>query len=105
MANEPEPVVVPGLIADQEELVRSIAEGVQQLTEDERAQFLVDLVEATAQGRTERVRELSLALLFTVRLAQNDEYRRAAKQVERIDEEQHPEPVDRQSLFARLRAG
>jgi len=95
---------VPGLIGSPEELAAAIREGVHRLDENTRTKILVEFAEATAGGLTERVSELARALLFTVRLAQNDEYRYAVKQVERMDEESAPQPLDRTAAFARLRA-
>jgi hypothetical protein len=96
---------IPGLYSNPEELETSWKDAAARLPADVLLQWTADVAEATARGDEARVRQLSVSMLCTIRLNQNDDYRRAVKQVERsIEETVEHRPMDRRAHFAALRA-
>lgn len=96
---------IPGLFRDAEELRSSWRQGVAGLPVDVLVRWTADVAEATDRGDDNKVRELTMAMLCTIRLEQNEDYRRAVKQVERaIEETTDHQPIDRQAHFSALRA-
>jgi hypothetical protein len=101
--NEIQPI--PGLLSDAHELEASFRERTAQLPAAVLIDWTADVAAATARGDRDRVEELTLSMLVTIRLQQNEDYRHAAKEGDRAMEETPvPSPLDRSALFASLRA-
>ncbi|HEV2891463.1 MAG TPA: hypothetical protein VGX28_13915 [Frankiaceae bacterium] len=100
---------IPGLFSDPADFADAFAQALSKLPLAEVENFHRQLAEALRQTQSRKDAmpfvQLALGMVCDERLATNDEFKRAVKEVEELDTQSPPEAIDHRALIAELRAG